>query len=58
MTAAAIERARRELPAVLQRFIAGELHDALFTVKVPIKDKGAVEHFWLSDIPREDISWE
>jgi uncharacterized protein YegJ (DUF2314 family) len=54
ITAAAIERARRELPAVLQRFIAGELHGAHFTVKVPITNKGAVEHFWLSDTTYAD----
>lgn len=47
--AAAIARARSELPAVLQRFVAGELHDMGFTVKVPIIDGEFTEHFWLSD---------
>ncbi len=47
--AAAVARARRELPAVLQRLIAGELQDAHFTVKVPIKDEQFTEHFCLSD---------
>lgn len=46
---AAIERARHELPAVLQRLVAGELQDASFTVKIPIKDGDCTEHFWLSE---------
>jgi uncharacterized protein YegJ (DUF2314 family) len=52
--AAAISKARSELPAVLQRFIAGELPDAGFTVKVPIKDGESTEHFWLSDTTYAD----
>ena len=47
--AAAIARARSEPPSVLQRFIAGELHDASFTVKVPITDGEFTEHSWVSD---------
>jgi len=47
--AAAIARARRELPGVLVRYSAGEFLDAHFTVKVPIKEQQVTEHFWLSD---------
>jgi uncharacterized protein YegJ (DUF2314 family) len=45
----AIERARRELPAILARFVAGELNDSLFTVKVAFREGEVVEHVWLSD---------
>jgi len=44
--AAAIERARSELPGVVRRFVAGELQE--FSVKVAIKDGEITEHFWLA----------
>ena len=47
--AAAIERARRALPRVLQRFVAGELEGMAFTVKVAVRDGEQREFFWLSD---------
>jgi uncharacterized protein YegJ (DUF2314 family) len=47
--AAAIERARRELPRVLQRFVSGELRDNSFTVKVAVREGDDAEYFWLSD---------
>lgn len=52
--AAAIERARRELPGVLVRFLAGEFRDAFFSVKVEIKDGAAIEYFWLSEVTYAD----
>jgi uncharacterized protein YegJ (DUF2314 family) len=39
---------------VLQRFVAGELRDANFTVKVAVKDAGVTEHFWLSETTYSD----
>lgn len=47
--AAAMDRARRELPGVLQRFQAGELEGAGFSVKVPVRDGEQLEYFWLAD---------
>lgn len=44
----AIERARKELPSVLARFVSGELNDCLFTVKVAVREQNVVEHVWLS----------
>lgn len=52
--AAAIAKARSELPNVLQQFIAGALHDANFTVKVSIKEHNFTEHFWLSETTFSD----
>lgn len=46
--AVAIARSRQELPAILERFLAGELNDMGFTVKIPIKEGEITEHFWLS----------
>jgi uncharacterized protein YegJ (DUF2314 family) len=52
--AAAIERARRELPGVLQRFVAGKLGGTAFTVKVAVRDGEHREFFWLSDMVYAD----
>jgi len=52
--AAAVQRARAELPDILKRFLAGELHDALFTVKIPIREGDQVEYFWLSETTFSD----
>lgn len=43
----AIAKAKATLPAITERFVAGELEH--FTVKVPVIDGDDVEHFWLSD---------
>ena len=44
----AISQAKRTLPGVLASFLAGDLSDSNFTVKVPVADGKFTEHFWLS----------
>lgn len=54
---AAIARAQQELPAVLEKFLAGELDGENFTVKVMVQDGETREHFWLSDTQLVDGSF-
>lgn len=49
---AAIARARNEVDAFIVILKKGD--GVNFAVKVPINDKGQVEHFWLSDIAYSD----
>ncbi|MCF6313482.1 MAG: DUF2314 domain-containing protein [Verrucomicrobiales bacterium] len=48
----AVERARATLPAITEKFLAGELEN--FIVKMPISDGNATEHFWLVDLKYHD----
>jgi uncharacterized protein YegJ (DUF2314 family) len=46
--AAAIARARSEVDSFIGEMAKGNGTD--FAVKVPVEDKGEIEHFWLTDI--------
>ena len=45
---AAMDRARAEVDAVIQKLQGGEIEG--MSVKVPIKDGGETEHFWLNTV--------
>lgn len=51
---AAMAKGRETLPAVLERFLSGELADAHFSVKVPVVDGKLREFFWLSQMAYAD----
>lgn len=49
---AAIARARSEVDAFIAVMKSGEVTQ--FAIKVPIKDQGHVEHFWMTDVTYRD----
>jgi uncharacterized protein YegJ (DUF2314 family) len=53
---AAMERARGEVDTFIAALAAG--NGSEFAVKVPIEDRGKVEHFWLVDIAYRDGRFE
>lgn len=54
--AAAIARARSEIDTFVGTLESGGGSD--FAVKVPIKDRGETEHFWLTDVTYRDGEFE
>lgn len=51
---AAIAKARGTLPQFWQAFEKREHGEAKFSLKVKITDKKGTEHFWATDIERQD----
>jgi uncharacterized protein YegJ (DUF2314 family) len=51
---AAIARARETLPQFWQAFEKHERGESKFALKVKITDKRGTEHFWATDIARQD----
>src|SRR5947199_4794407 len=51
---AAIAKARRTLPQFWQAFEKRDRGETNFSLKIKITDKTRIEHFWLTDIERQD----
>ena len=51
---AAIAKARRTLPKFWQAFEKRDRGETNFSLKIMITDKQRIEHFWLTDIARQD----
>ena len=51
---AAIAKARSTLPRFWQAFEKRDRGEANFSLKIKITDKTRIEHFWLTDIERQD----
>jgi len=51
---AAIAKARRTLPQFWQTFEKRDRGETNFSLKIKITDKTRIEHFWLTDIERQD----
>ena len=51
---AAIAKARRTLPRFWQAFENRDRGETNFSLKIMITDKERIEHFWLTDIARQD----
>src|SRR5438105_13415415 len=51
---AAIAKARHTLPLFWQAFEKRDRGETNFSLKIKITDKTRIEHFWLTDIERQD----